>query len=181
MVCTKQSRTVIVLAGGGLLPNAVWRGVARGAGRHTVLVVSWADVDPAIASRKARAVCKKLQWLGCRTTTDISNLKTASAVWFTGGDSNMLIRRVQQDADMKATLGRIARDGGFVGGTSAGAILLGTRGVGLVPLNVCVHAIPHSLEHCISEETALVISDGVMRTVGHGGVSIRIPRRLEAV
>lgn len=164
----------VILAGGGDLPSSVWRTLAESSRRKRVVVLSWAEEDDHIAKEKEAAVVKKLLWVGCLCTTDISDIESANAVWMTGGSSTRLLKTLEQNPRVKKKLLLLPSQGGVVGGTSAGAVALGARGIGLVPLEVCVHGTQHANNYCISEKTAVVISGGVMRTMGCGGLVVKM-------
>ena len=161
LVCVvrRASSFTLVLAGGGRLPSAVWR---RMSGR--VVVVPWAKDDPVAGERAAR----RALWLhGCRPAR-VDELATTRAIWFTGGCARRLRRRVDQSPELRAALARIARSGGVVGGTSAGAVVLAQ--MGLFPRSVCTHGNECPGACSLDEGTALVVTDGVTRVVGAGGV-----------
>lgn len=167
----REAGGTVVLAGGGALPSSVWRCVATGAAGREVVVVAWAEEDAARAAAKEREARRRLWWAGCRTTTDTSRLARAEAVWFVGGNTTRLLRRLDEMPGGRRALCRIVQQGGMVGGTSAGAIALGSAGVGLVPWHVCAHA-RRAGDYCLDEGTAVVLVDGRMRTVGRGGVAV---------
>lgn len=168
------ARGTVVLAGGGALPYSVWRAVAAAARGTTVVVVSWAKEDPVEAEVEARRACRRLWWAGCRATSDASRWRSASAIWMTGGSAAHLLKRVRATPGFAKKLSELRDEGGFVGGTSAGAIVLGAKGggLGIVPWDVCAHASRNAgaATLCLTESTAALVSAGVVRTVGRGGL-----------
>ena len=171
---TPQKRGCVMLAGGGDLPNSIWRTIAASSNHSKVLVLSWAEENPEVAKAKELQARRQLWWVGCSVTTDVTKAATSRAIWMTGGSSRRLIRKLDENPQVKRRLLELPSQGGLVGGTSAGAIALGAKGIGLVPIDVCVHATRKSAAYCIEEQSALVITEGVMRTVGYGGLSVRI-------
>lgn len=174
LLCGAPRSGCVILAGGGDLPNSIWQRVAASSNRSRVLVLSWAEENPKVAKEKEEQARRRLWWAGCTVTTDVTKASTSRAIWMTGGSSSRLIKKLDQNPQVKRRLLELPGQGGFVGGTSAGAVALGTRGIGLVPFDVCVHATQRSATYCINEQSALVIAQGVMRTVGFGGLYARI-------
>lgn len=175
LMCRPRQRSgTVLLAGGGDLPHSIWRTIASSSRRKKVVILSWAEENVVIAKQKEEFAKRQLLWAGCLSTTDTSNLEYETAFWMTGGNSKLLLKKLDDNPVLKKRLLELPHKGGFVGGTSAGAVVLGTKGIGLVPLDVCVHATHKSATHCIGDKTALVITDGVMRTMGRGGLSMRL-------
>jgi cyanophycinase len=134
--CVGPTRGSIVIAGGGELPDEIYKTFVRLAGgrshAHIVVIPTAADdamPDPAEIAALVAAGAASVEILHTRdrTVADseqfVEPLRRATGVWFSGGRQYRLIdayRRTRVQRELHGVLGR----GGVVGGTSAGASTL---------------------------------------------------------
>jgi cyanophycinase len=100
--------------------NLLLHGVARSRIRGVKLAM--VD-DPATAADEAG-------WASnASDRTEIAKIEKAGAIWFTGGDqarTMQLLKQRSKDTPMLAAIRQRLKDGAVVGGTSAGAAIMGT-------------------------------------------------------
>jgi len=124
----------IVLAGGGSTQPQTIREFIRLAGgvESRILILAHTQSDICEAGEQSVAL---FQQHGARNVvapesrqaeTLANYIHTASGVWIPGGDQNRLMRLLGQSSAFLQAMQGVLRRGGVVGGTSAGASLMGT-------------------------------------------------------
>ena len=135
--CVGPDRGSVLLAGGGVLGDDVWRtfvGLAGGAGARIVVIPTARhdDDDPRTGADVAELRAAGAGLVTIRDAQDrseaeseafVASLREATGVWFTGGHQYRLAEAYLHTATHRALLG-VLRRGGVVGGTSAGASML---------------------------------------------------------
>ena len=124
---------IVLLAGGGAtLPETV-RAFIRFAGGLDARIVILAHTQSDIREAGERSV-SLFEQQGARNViapdsmqaeTLASHLHEASGVWIPGGDQNRFIRLLGHSSAFRQAIQGVLRRGGVVGGTSAGASLMG--------------------------------------------------------
>lgn len=154
---------MILLAGGGTLPASTWGTLATHLPRGgRVVVVTHSNPRPRRTGAYVRA---RLRVHGVRNVCVVGHLSRlpseADALWFCGGDTAAYLASLRPSR-AGALARSILSNGGVVGGTSAGARILGTRGgLGLVNACVGVHGVP-----CDGSGASLVLREGEVVTIG---------------
>lgn len=205
----------LVLCGGGKLPEAVRsRFVELAGGRHAVIVViPTASRDADVPEQRnsflspwQRQGVAQVLWLHTRdrqqadTTAFCAPLAAATGVWISGGDQSRL-RAAYGGTLTEGAICDVIRRGGVVGGTSAGAAILGqpmiidgqeqpvcAPGFGLLRetivdqhftqrrratrLRQALEQYPSAQGLGIDEDTAVVIRAGTLEVFGPGGVCL---------
>jgi cyanophycinase len=124
----------IVLAGGGSTQPQTIREFIRLAGgvESRILILAHTQSDICEAGEQSVAL---FQQHGARNVvapesrqaeTLANYIHTASGVWIPGGDQNRLTRLLVHSSAFRQAMQGVLRRGGVVGGTSAGASLMGT-------------------------------------------------------
>jgi cyanophycinase len=125
--------TVLLAGGGATLPETV-RAFIRFAGGLDARIVILAHTQSDIREAGERSV-SFFEQQGARNVvapdsvqeeTLASYIHTASGVWIPGGDQNRLMRLLVHSSAFRQAMQGVLRRGGVVGGTSAGASLMGT-------------------------------------------------------
>ncbi len=125
----------VILAGGGGTPPEVPQTILRLAGGANARVVILAHVQQDVA-RGGRRSAEFFEENGAQNviapdTLDADELtaivQAARAVWIPGGDQNRFMERFGQATELLRAIREVAARGGVVGGTSAGASLMGAR------------------------------------------------------
>lgn len=133
---TDKHRRLIAI-GGGTVPLAALTQLAEWAGgaETRALVVTWAtesderDVCRSVGRRLRQAGVKKYRCSPSRATlvarkkVFLQQLEQASAIYFTGGDQQRLMKAMN-DADLAQAIAKRYASGLVVAGTSAGAAIL---------------------------------------------------------
>lgn len=128
-------RGAVFLAGGGGTPPEVPQTMLRIAGGADALVVILAHTqqDVARGGRRSAELFREngAQKVLAPDTLDPDELagllQTARAVWIPGGDQNRFMERLGGSAALLKSIRGVLERGGAVGGTSAGASLMGAR------------------------------------------------------
>lgn len=136
-----EIRGALVLVGGGDIPEAIRREFFRLAGgaKAKIVWIPTASVDADDAPRLQKQLAS---WQALRpealtvlhtrdrqranTPEFVAALKQATAVWLTGGDQAKLLDTYAGTA-VSTELRALLQRGGVIGGTSAGAMVIGTR------------------------------------------------------
>ena len=158
----------IVLCGGGTFNSTLYTdliGTIPDASRESVLVDTSAVLHDSIALRRSNRIVRELNLAGCKAiciprplpspheTAALIIDRKIRAIWFTGGTIGLISHRYRKTA-VNTALHGLLENGGWVGGTSAGAVDLCARtwnqqsrscqygtGLGLAPnLLLAVHA-----------------------------------------
>ncbi len=125
----------IIMAGGGSTPNEVPQTILRLAGGANARVVILAHTQEDVG-RGARRSAEFFAENGAQSvlapdTKDPEELagllRDARAVWIPGGDQNRFMERLGGSETFLKAIREVAARGGAVGGTSAGASLMGAR------------------------------------------------------
>ncbi len=125
----------VILAGGGGTPDEVPQLILRLAGGAHARVVILAHTQEAVG-RGARRSAEFFAENGAQNvlTPDTQDpeelaglLREARAVWIPGGDQNRFMERLGGSEAFLKAIREVATRGGVVGGTSAGASLMGAR------------------------------------------------------
>ena len=126
----------VILVGGGTTPAAAVRTFIAAAGGAEAPIVVLAQTAEEAAVQGPRSV-EMFQELGAKraavpaATTDgkaiCALLATARGVWIPGGDQNRFVLAFPESSGVPAAIRGVWRRGGVVGGTSAGASLMGGR------------------------------------------------------
>lgn len=125
----------IILVGGGDTPNEVVQTILRLAGGSQARVVILAHTQRDVAQggrRSAEFFAKNgAQKVIAPDTQDAEELagllSEARAVWIPGGNQNRMMERLGTSEVFRKALRQVAARGGVVGGTSAGASLMGSH------------------------------------------------------
>jgi len=130
-----RPKGTLVIVGGGSRSEAMMRRFVQLATRNgasRIAVVPMASSEP---KETGDAVAAELDSLGAttfvflvdsaeaETQTAIRRLDSATGIWFTGGDQELLTAAIGGTASLRAIHDRY-RDGAVVGGTSAGAAIM---------------------------------------------------------
>jgi cyanophycinase len=98
--------------------------VQHGIDSSRIMQIKLAEIDDPATSADEAA------WAGnARDAGEIAKIQTASAIWFTGGDQSRTMRLLTHkgnDTPMLATIRKRLASGAVLGGTSAGAAIMGT-------------------------------------------------------
>ncbi|GIV08500.1 MAG: hypothetical protein KatS3mg019_0591 [Fimbriimonadales bacterium] len=125
----------IILAGGGDTPDEIPQTILRMAGGVNARVVILAHTQSDVA-RGARRSAEFFAANGAQNVAapDTNNpdelaalLREVRAVWIPGGDQNRFMERLGGSEAFLKAIREVAARGGVVGGTSAGASLMGAR------------------------------------------------------
>ncbi len=125
----------VILAGGGSTPPEVPQTILQLAGSANARVVILAHAQENV-TRGGRRSAEFFEQNGAQNvvapdTLDADELaalvQTAQAVWIPGGDQNRFMERFGSSEALRRAIHRVVERGGVVGGTSAGASLMGTR------------------------------------------------------
>lgn len=190
---------VIVIAGGGDIDPILEVFADMAGGRaSTLVIIPSASKDPDAGSYPFRILSPRTdrQVRILRTPDNLNLLDGASGVWIGGGDQVDLMN-IFYGSSLVNDLRSIYKRGGVIGGTSAGASVLGTvmpynngweYGWGLIDgcivdqhftqrrridrLNHLVDAFPSYTGIGIDENTAVVIKGRHMKVIGEGRVII---------
>lgn len=128
-------RGAVILAGGGRTPPELLQTLLRLAGgvEARIVILAHTQEDVAQGGRRSAALFERS---GARDvvapdTLDAGELTailhTARGVWIPGGDQNRFMERLGGSAELRAAVRAVVARGGVVGGTSAGASLMGAR------------------------------------------------------
>jgi cyanophycinase len=208
----------LVIVGGGRIPDDVRRRFVELAGgrsaRLVVIPTASASADAADAARQYLPVWEKLGAAGVellhtrrRAVADsdafVGPLRRATGVWLSGGDQSRLTAAYRGTA-VQRELRRLVARGGVVGGTSAGAAVMGevmitggrreattAGGLGLLPgvlidqhflrrdrFDRLRHALarhPGQVGVGIDEATAVVVRGGRLSVLGESYVLVCLP------
>lgn len=99
--------------------------VRHGVKRDRIALIHLAEVD----DPETPAVDEASWARNANSGVEIAKIMTASAIWFTGGDqarTTRLLVRDGEDTPMLAALYKRLKSGAVIGGTSAGAAIMGT-------------------------------------------------------
>jgi cyanophycinase len=133
-----ECRGSLVIAGGGLLPEAIFdRFLELGGGLKTRLVVvtsastlaDYPEIETRVMSFWYEQPVQSVTMLHAKTRDDAdrpefsSALDDATAVWFIGGNQ-LRVTRIYQGTKTEERLHALVRRGGVIGGTSAGAAIM---------------------------------------------------------
>lgn len=125
----------LLIIGGGLIPDYVIEKFVELAGgkKSNFLIIPLASGEPAAA---AASFSKKLELAGCSNIrvlysskqqadndTNLAKLKNVTGVFFTGGDQSKLTSAIAGTKLLEG-IKTIYRNGGVIGGTSAGAAVM---------------------------------------------------------
>ena len=130
-----ESGGTLLLAGGGKLPPALaaaFIAAAGGAEARIVLLAHCSD-EPEQTALRAADFFRESGARNIATLTDADSASVllafaeARGVWITGGDQNRFTARFPSDTGVPDALRAVYGRGGVVGGTSAGASLIGER------------------------------------------------------
>ena len=125
----------VILAGGGSTPPEVPQTILQLAGSANARVVILAHAQENV-TRGGRRSAEFFEQNGAQNvvapdTLDADELAalvlTAQAVWIPGGDQNRFMERFGSSEALRRAIHRVVERGGVVGGTSAGASLMGAR------------------------------------------------------
>jgi cyanophycinase len=98
--------------------------VRHGVDSARIIQIKLAEIDDPATSVDEAA------WAGnARDAGEIAKIQAASAIWFTGGDQARTMRLLTQkgnDTPMLAAIRKRLKSGAAIGGTSAGAAIMGT-------------------------------------------------------
>jgi len=128
-------RGAVILVGGGGTPSEVPHTMLRLAGGASARIVFLAHTQADVI-RGARRSAEFFAANGARDvvapdTLDAGELialvQSAQGVWIPGGDQNRFMERLGSSAALLEAIRGVLARGGVVGGTSAGASLMGTR------------------------------------------------------
>ncbi len=125
----------VILAGGGETPPEIPQTLLRLAGGANARVVILAHVQQDVARGAQRSAAffaeNGAQNLIAPDTLDAGELialvQAARGVWIPGGDQNRFMERLGGSAELLGAIRGVVARGGVVGGTSAGASLMGAR------------------------------------------------------
>jgi cyanophycinase len=135
-VLEAQARGHLLIVGGGSQPDSLvtrFVALAGGPGKARIVVVPMASSEPeetggakAVQLREfgAEAVVLNLSRAEAEDGASVARLDGVTGIWFTGGDQVPLARALQGTPLLRAMLRRY-REGAVVGGTSAGAAIMG--------------------------------------------------------
>lgn len=131
-----RGRGHLLIVGGGSQPDALvtrFVELAGGPGKARIVVVPMASSEPeetgeekAVQLREfgAEAVVLNLSRAEAEDSASAARLDGVTGIWFTGGDQVPLARALQDTPVLRA-MRRRYREGAAVGGTSAGAAIMG--------------------------------------------------------
>lgn len=128
-----MSQPTLLLCGGGPTSPALVRKLIQLAGGTEQLLVVLAHAQRDVR-RGALLSAQMLQQEGARRVQAvsslqlgevISSLREARGVWIPGGDQSLFVERLGHSAEFRRALQAVLDRGGVVGGTSAGASLMG--------------------------------------------------------
>ncbi len=131
----KRTQGAVILVGGGSTPPEVPQTLIRLAGGAHAPIVVLAHTQEEVA-RGAKRSGEFLREQGARNvrmpdTLDpnviAEMLHDAQGVWIPGGDQNRLMKRLGHSERFLKALRGVVTQGGVVGGTSAGASLMGSK------------------------------------------------------
>lgn len=121
-----------LLAGGGATTPAMVRMLAALAG-GVIVVLPHTQADVERAGQQSVELLQRdgLAQVRCVSTTTpeqiVEALGAARGVWIPGGDQNRFMQRIGAHPRVRQALREVLLRGGVVGGTSAGASLMGVR------------------------------------------------------
>ena len=128
-------RGAVILAGGGSTPPEVPQTMLRLAGGANARIVILAHVQADVVRGGQRSAAffaeNGAQDVVAPDTLDAGELialvQSARGVWIPGGDQNRFMERLGGSAALLEAIRGVVARGGVVGGTSAGASLMGAR------------------------------------------------------
>ena len=184
--------TIAVIASASAEPQASLDAFAANLVRHGVDASRIIPVRLALMDDPATPVDEAAWAVNASNPAEIAKIGTASAIWFTGGDqarTTRLLLRKGKDTPMLGEIRKRLRAGAVVGGTSAGAAIMGT---GMI---VCGHPkramepIGRSPADCAAREgqsEPIILGRGLGFLPGyvvdqHFGQRSRLPRLLRAM
>jgi cyanophycinase len=155
----------VILAGGGSTPPEVPQTILRLAGDANARIVILAHTQRDVARGGRRSAeffaANDAQNVVAPDTLDAGELvalvQSARGVWIPGGDQNRFMERLGGSAALLQAIRGVVSRGGVVGGTSAGASLMGARmptgdhspdgdlKVGASPTAPAIGALPNAL------------------------------------
>ena len=125
----------LVMIGGGRTPAAAVREFIAAAGGEDapILVMAQTQQDAAAGGVRSAAFlreqgARRVEVVGDRPAAEtITQLRAASGVWIPGGDQNRFMETFPESSGIPGAIRALFRRGGAVGGTSAGASLMGSE------------------------------------------------------
>jgi cyanophycinase len=151
-----------------------------------IMQIKLAEIDDPATSADEAA------WAGNASDAgEIAKIQTASAIWFTGGDQARTMRLLADngnDSPMLAAIRKRLKSGAVVGGTSAGAAIMGTAMIVCGDPARASEPVSRNPGDCAAEEgrsEPLVIGNGLGFLSGyvvdqHFSQRARLPRLLRA-
>lgn len=125
----------LLIIGGGSIPNYLIEKYIELAGgvEAKIIIVPMASGEPQISARSfskrlTEAGCTNIETIFCSKETadsdsNLSKIKGAKAIYFTGGDQSKLIKAIL-GTSLLQEIRNIYLSGGVIGGTSAGAAVM---------------------------------------------------------
>lgn len=193
---------LVIVGGGSLVPPIRERfiNMAGGINSNIVIIPSASSLPDRCSSCTYNFKdCLNIKVLDAETRNDansdafITNIQRADALWFSGGDQKKLLN-LYKDTRSEIEFHRLLRRGKVIGGTSAGASIMGTvmpyeseslPGFGFIDLVIDQHFNTRSrlrrLQNIIDntglkgigidESTALVIDGDIREVIGLGKIT----------
>lgn len=123
----------VLLAGGGRTTEAMVQAFVAAAGGSDApfAILAYTQSDPKAGGQRSQDYFRELGGRGAQaySTLDPNELKAALAnvqgVWIPGGDQNRFTKTFPESSGVWQAIADVYRRGGVVGGTSAGASLMG--------------------------------------------------------
>jgi cyanophycinase len=140
-----------VIIGGGDAPDAAYLAFVEAAGKDApILLMSQTTEDPAASSKRSLEYFHSIGAKGMEPTVGLTipellaKLAKTRGVWISGGDQSRFMNTFPESTGVLEAIRAVYRRGGVVGGTSAGASLMG----GKMPTGADPTVPPLSLGFC---------------------------------
>ncbi|MCS6776358.1 MAG: cyanophycinase [Chthonomonadaceae bacterium] len=184
----------VLMVGGGPTPREAVQEFLRLAGGPDarIVVLAHTQEDPVAGGERSAAMFRELGARQVvvpeRSTQEavVSALHGAEGVWIPGGDQNRFVRAFPETSRVPGAIREVVRRGGVVGGTSAGASLMGekmptgveTRARGLAagacPVSGGLGVLPGAIvdQHFLARNRLMRLLAAVLEHPGYTGIGV---------